>query len=804
MSGTGTTTSVVTATGDQYIDGLLSGTKWADAVIHYSFSKTSAAYSYTSGTDVPADFRVFTAAQETAAEFALDGSQNAAAAGFSIAGFTLANIQGRGEVDSTSGTNVRLGGTTSSTVQTSEVADFPGNNLTADMSDNGDVWMGSQYDGTIYDSRAPVAGNYAWIGHIHEIGHAMGLKHPHEDSWSFGAVPLDEDSMEFSVMSYRSYYNASTLGGWTNEQWSYAQSYMMLDIAALQAMYGANYTTNSGDTVYKWTPDSGNTVINGSVAIEPGANRIFATIWDGGGNDTYDLSAYTSGLGIDLRPGKWSVFDSDQLADLGDGHTARGSIFNALEYHGNQASEIENAIGGSGDDTITGNDIANVLTGNGGADTLTGGAGADALVGGDGTDTASYSTAAAGVTANLAAPAGNTGDAAGDSYDSIENLVGSAFDDSLTGDGNANALSGGAGNDMLTGGAGADALSGGDGTDTASYATAAAGVTANLAAPAGNTGDAAGDTYDSIENLVGSAFADSLTGDGNANTLTGGAGGDALAGGGGTDTASYSTAAAGVTASLATPAGNTGDAAGDTYDSIENLVGSAFADSLTGDGNANGLDGGSGNDILTGGAGADALSGGAGTDTASYATAIAGVKANLAAPAGNTGDAAGDTYDSIENLTGSAFADSLTGDAKGNSLDGGNGKDTLDGGDGKDTLIGGAGKDKLYGGGGADHFVFAAGQTGATESSADTIYDFTRAQHDKIDLHEIDANTKLSGDQAFTFIGTAHFDHHAGELRYIDTSADTLIEGDINGDGKQDFVIRLHEDVTVTNGFFVL
>src|SRR6185295_14112803 len=99
---------------------------------------------------------------------------------------------------------------------------------------------------------------------------------------------------------------------------------------------------------------------------------------------------------------------------------------------------------------------------------------ADSLDGGIGTDTASYATAGAGVAARLAAPAGNTGDAAGDSYVSIENLTGTNFADTLTGDGNANVLAGLDGNDTLIGGAGADSLDGGAGSDTASYATAAA------------------------------------------------------------------------------------------------------------------------------------------------------------------------------------------------------------------------------------------------------------------------------------------------------------------------------------------
>ncbi|MEA2879899.1 MAG: hypothetical protein QOF14_5095, partial [Hyphomicrobiales bacterium] len=396
---------------------------------------------------------------------------------------------------------------------------------------------------------------------------------------------------------------------------------------------------------------------------------------------------------------------------------------------GDTYSGIENLTGSAFNDTLTGDANANTLDGGAGIDTLVGndgndiligGAGGDTLTGGNGTDTASYATAAAGVVANLTTPASNTGDAAGDTYTTIENLTGSAFADTLTGNASANALDGGAGDDILIGGAGADALIGGSGIDTASYATSTVAVTVNLLTPASNTGDAAGDTFSGIENVTGGSAADNLTGDGNDNTLDGGAGidtlnggsgndiliggagGDAMTGGAGSDTASYATAAAAVTANLATPASNTGDAASDTYNTIENLTGSAFADTLTGDANANVLDGGVGDDTVIGAAGADTLIGGAGIDTASYAPSTTAVTANLATPASNTGDAAGDTYSGIENLTGGTVVDNLTGDGNANVLSGLAGNDTLNGGGGDDILIGGAGADIMTGGAGID------------------------------------------------------------------------------------------------------
>ena len=365
-----------------------------------------------------------------------------------------------------------------------------------------------------------------------------------------------------------------------------------------------------------------------------------------------------------------------------------------------------------------------------------------------------------------------TGVTTGD--DTINGLAG---DDVLFGDSGNDALSGGGGDDLLNGGPGADVLDGGSGADYADYSTAAVGVTVSLANPAINTGDAAGDTYISIERLRGSAFNDMLTGDANNNTLVGGPGADILNGGAGFDFAGYQNAAAGVTVSLVNPASNTGDAAGDTYISIEGLIGSSFNDTLTGDANNNILRGGPGADILNGGdgfdyadyetavtasltnpamntgdaagdtyisiegllgsifidtligdannnelrggLGGDVLNGGGGFDFAGYQNAGVGVTASLANPAINTGDAAGDTYILIEGLRGSDFNDTLIGDANDNTLEGGAGADRLNGGPGNDTLTGGPGPDT---------FIFAPG------NGADTITDFSAAEGDRIDL----------------------------------------------------------------------
>ncbi|OWJ68563.1 hypothetical protein BWR60_03900 [Inquilinus limosus] len=242
--------------------------------------------------------------------------------------------------------------------------------------------------------------------------------------------------------------------------------------------------------------------------------------------------------------------------------------------------------------------------------------------------------------------------------------------------------------------------------------------------------------------------------------------------------------------------GTGGDAAGDTLTGIEWLRGSAFSDSLTGDGGANRLsglagtdtlDGGDGNDQLIGGAGADVLTGGAGFDTALYDNASVGVTASLANPSANTGDAAGDTYSGIENLVGSAFADTLTGDSGSNYLQGWHGDDVLNGGGGIDTLNGGLG---------ADTFVFSS-IADSTAKAPDRISDFSQSQGDKIDLSGI---THGSG----TFIGTEDFTHHAGEVRFIEGTTQTAVYIDANGDGTADAQIRLFTAVALTASDFTL
>jgi Ca2+-binding RTX toxin-like protein len=216
------------------------------------------------------------------------------------------------------------------------------------------------------------------------------------------------------------------------------------------------------------------------------------------------------------------------------------------------------------------------------------------------------------------------------SSDSVSGLAGN---DLIYGLGGNDTLRGDADNDTLIGGTGADVLDGGAGTDTASYQTAASGVTVNLLLNTGSGGDAAGDTFVSIENITGSSSADNLIGgfgnnvlsglggndtlDGNGgqDTLIGGSGADSLVGGSGSDTADYSTSASGVTVSINDAlAESGGDAQGDILTGIENLTGSNSADVLTGNSSSNILAGLGGNDTITGNVGSDIIYGGDGDD----------------------------------------------------------------------------------------------------------------------------------------------------------------------------------------------
>ncbi|TDE38353.1 M10 family metallopeptidase [Antarcticimicrobium sediminis] len=428
MSGTGHTTTWTTASGDARVDGILYGTHWADPTLTYSFPSTSGEYDPSDGAGEAAGLFAATPAIRDAAGFALDRATGTAADdGFSVEGFTGLRVK----VTTLEQAHIRVAQTTQDPYGYGTAWGY----FPSTYDSGGDVWLSN----VSFDYSAPQAGGYAYISVLHELGHALGLEHGH-DSGTFGVVPTGYDAMEYTIMSYRSYPGASS-NMYSNAEWGYAQSYMMLDIAALQYLYGADYSTNSGNTVYRWAPDSGETLVNGEAAISPGANRIFATIWDGGGTDTYNLSAYDTDLVIDLMPGSASVFAGAQLARLGAGELATGNIYNALLQGDDPRALIENVIAGAGDDVIFGNTADNLLKGKQGNDTISGRTGGDSLIGNAGQDRLD----------------GGLGD---------DDLAGGTGRDRLLGARGSDSLDGGKGNDILKGGKGKDLLQGNDGDDT--------------------------------------------------------------------------------------------------------------------------------------------------------------------------------------------------------------------------------------------------------------------------------------------------------------------------------------------------
>jgi Ca2+-binding RTX toxin-like protein len=409
------------------------------------------------------------------------------------------------------------------------------------------------------------------------------------------------------------------------------------------------------------------------------------------------------GLGADMIDGGLG-FDTVDYSSSRFGVTARldGVMGLGGDADGDQLVNIEQIIGSRSEDRLIGSAGNDTLFGSDGDDILIGNAGADVLGGGNGIDTATYADASGAVTVSLDGSVASGAEAAGDTLSGIETLIGSAYNDILTGNEFANTVRGLGGDDILRGGLGADSLDGGDGFDIADYSLAAGAVTVNLDGLDGAGGEAAGDRLSNIEAVLGSDFNDRLNGNSSNNILDGGLGDDILRGGGGADqllggagfdTASYAGAATAVTVDLGNSANNSGDAFGDSYASIEKILGSSYNDHLIGDATANIFEGGSGDDVLTGLAGADTLIGGDGADTADYSSSGAAVIVALDGSIGAGGDAAGDSLSGIEYLSGSVYNDRLTGDSNSNTLIGGNGDDVLIGRLGSDLLIGGAGLD---------------------------------------------------------------------------------------------------------------
>ncbi len=558
-----------------------------------------------------------------------------------------------------------------------------------------EIWFNSGW--TTHDQDSDLYfGGYGFQTYLHEIGHALGLSHSGTyNAGSGGTITYlgnaeyAQDNRQYTIMSYFGGYQPGA--GWqqdgTSANWSYSSTPMVDDIATIQAIYGADTTTRTGNTVYGFNCNLSFSDPQRSIYDFASNPQAIFTIWDAGGIDTLDGSGYAGAQVINLAPGSYS--------------SVNGMTNNvAIAYN----CTIENVVGGAGNDTLVGNAANNVLTGGAGNDTMIGGAGGDTYDV-DSTGDVVIENAGAGidtvrsaVTYTLTADVENltlTGTA-------NHNARGNALANVLTGNTGDNYLVGGAGNDTMIGGAGTDTYivedagdvvveNPGEGTDTVvSYVSFVLGANLERLILTGG----------SNVNATGNGLGNILTGNTGDNFLIGGAGNDTMIGGAGTDTYVVEDAGDVVVE-------NAGEGTDVVLSSVSyTLVANVENLGLQGRSNinawGNGLDnvltGNAGDNFLIGGAGNDTMGGGAGSDT--YVVDSAGdiVIENVGAGTDIVQSSVSYTLGAnIENLAlaggsnincwGNALDNALTGNAGDNFLIGGGGNDTLAGGAGSDTYV---------------------------------------------------------------------------------------------------------------------
>ncbi|WLH34726.1 M10 family metallopeptidase C-terminal domain-containing protein [Pseudomonas sp. FP2196] len=599
--------------------------------------------------------------------FALTSAQQTAVTSALSAWSAVANVKFTLVSDDyNSAGDLRFGGYAGMDPKTAAWAYFPDQKPLA-----GDVWIGP-----VTDNPNPVRGTYDYMTFIHEIGHALGLKHPFEASPTNNTLisPLIDDS-HFTLMSY-------------NNTYSYQPTTpMVLDILVIQQLYGANMLWQTGDNVYKWAPDQ----------------SIFETIWDAGGNDTIDASNQLSAVTLNLNEGQFSEIGKTFV------NTATQALVNdglAIAF----GAKIENATGSAFDDILIGNDLNNWLNGMGGADTMSGGAGNDTYVVDNVNDViietnaslTEYDTVISVIDYTLGANL---------EYLSLAgtaniNATGNALGNRLTGNSGNNILDGGAGNDLLTGGLGNDTYivdSTGDViVETSTLSTEIDTVKASVNYTLGNNLENLTLTGTADLNGSGNGLNNVITGNIGNNLLDGGAGADTLIGGAGNDTYIIDNAGDSIVelanegqdlvkASVSyffTANIENGELTG--TDAI-NMVGNDLNNVLTGNSAANVLNGMEGADTMIGGTGNDYYFvdnvGDLVVETSTLASEIDTVRSTVSYALTANVEYLVLTGNADINATGNALGNRLTGNDGNNILDGGAGNDLLTGGLGNDTYI---------------------------------------------------------------------------------------------------------------------
>lgn len=418
----------VSLTGLQEIDALLSGTKWANTAVTYSFPGYGASWSTSTTTGYgPSNsgsepwspsFAPVSDIDQTAFSLVLQQWDNPAGLQFLQVADTPANVG-----------DIRAAFSYQSSLANAQAwATSPGSSSYA-----GDIWFNSIGSSA---NNPWTAGSYSYFAALHEIGHALGLKHPFYEAGSASTIlSAALDSQSYTVMSY-----SAKPGDATTSFSFYPTTPMLLDIQAIQSLYGADYSHHAGDDIYTYTD----------------AATYHETIWDGGGSDTIRYSGYRDAA-IDLRAGHGSQIGTPVYIQSAGG----ANLYAANNIWVAYGVTIENAIGGQGNDTLTGNAANNILEGNAGNDT--------ALF------SAAYTNCVITYSGNLG---GYRVASLADGVDLVYGVETFAFADQSIAASNLNlaaSIAGGAGNDRLAGSAGSHIIDGGGGLDTVAYAGARSG-----------------------------------------------------------------------------------------------------------------------------------------------------------------------------------------------------------------------------------------------------------------------------------------------------------------------------------------